>query len=141
MQVFNQFPVLLEFQSEEDSLTDNFKLIATSVRRQDGEKPYVCQQCYDRFIKSSNLKTHIQSHSEEKHYASQQCEKRITEFSNLKTHLRTHNGEKPVACQQCEQRFSGSGHLKKHLQTHRLTMGRSLLLVRNVSRGLLNLVT
>ncbi|XP_056463224.1 zinc finger protein 425-like isoform X3 [Gadus chalcogrammus] len=83
-----------------------------------GEKPYGCDQCMKRFVRSAHLRIHMKTHTVEKPYRCDQCMKPFTWMGNMKRHMMTHSGERPYRCDQCMKSFSRNSHLKAHMRTH-----------------------
>ncbi|KAF6197674.1 hypothetical protein GE061_008640, partial [Apolygus lucorum] len=83
-----------------------------------GEKPHVCDVCGYKTGYPSALKTHIRTHSGERPYACEVCGYRVSRFGDLKAHMRTHTGEKPYSCEFCEYKSGKLSNLKTHTRTH-----------------------
>ncbi|NXP43320.1 ZNF3 protein, partial [Leiothrix lutea] len=56
-----------------------------------GERPYECRQCGKRFLTSSHLLEHQQTHIEERPYECPKCQKRFPTSSSLHLHQRIHS--------------------------------------------------
>jgi len=79
---------------------------------------YTCEICKKGFYKSSDYRTHLNSHSNVKKYACEECGKGFSHVSNLNRHKRVHTNEKPYVCQDCGKRFNQTSTLNNHAKIH-----------------------
>jgi len=79
---------------------------------------HTCEICQKGFYKSSDYRTHLNSHSDAKKYACEECGKGFSHVSNLNRHKRIHTNEKPYVCQDCGKRFNQTSTLNNHAKIH-----------------------
>ena len=91
------------------------------IRTHTGEKPYLCEECGQRFKTSSHRGVHMRTAHPTEQTALHQCPHcpYSTKYSasTLRQHIRTHTGEKPYSCEECGQRFKSSSHRGVHMRT------------------------
>ena len=87
----------------------------------------------------THLAIHKRTHTGDKPYECDVCNKRFLRSDVLTVHKRTHTGEKPYGCDVCNKRFSHSGSLARHKKTH--TLERNLMNVMVVGRDFHNRTT
>jgi uncharacterized Zn-finger protein len=90
------------------------------MRIHNGEKPFKCNfaDCDMSFTTQGHLTDHRRRHSGERPYLCETCGEKFMRSSTLKIHMRRHTGEKPYRCDKCDRAFSESGNLRTHLKIH-----------------------
>jgi uncharacterized Zn-finger protein len=90
------------------------------MRIHNGQKPFKCDfaDCDMSFTTQGHLTDHKRRHSGERPYICESCGDKFMRSSTLKIHMRRHTGERPYKCDKCDRGFSESGNLKTHLKTH-----------------------
>jgi len=79
---------------------------------------HTCEICKKGFYKSSDYRTHLDSHSDAKKYSCDECGKGFSHVSNLNRHKRIHTNEKPYVCPECGKRFNQTSTLNNHAKIH-----------------------
>ena len=82
----------------------------------DGEKPYKCTICENRYSEKDTLKKHIAKVHEKKfQILCSICGVSIDKY-NLRQHIQTvHEGKKPFPCHLCSKSFGQKISLKTHI--------------------------
>lgn len=95
------------------------------MRIHNGHKPFKCDfaDCDMSFTTQGHLTDHKRRHSGERPYHCEVCNDKFMRSSTLKIHMRRHTGEKPYKCDKCERAFSESGNLRTHLRIHVYLLG------------------
>ncbi|XP_055911466.1 zinc finger protein ZFP2-like [Eupeodes corollae] len=92
--------------------------LAVHMRRHKGEKPYKCQYCNKGFTRSTEVYVHERYHTGEKKHVCNICGKAFQRPYNLVVHVRTHTGERPYQCPHCPKNFAQCSDLKAHIRRH-----------------------
>lgn len=117
-------------------------------RMHNGERPFQCDICGDRFVVKLQLTAHMSKHSGVMPYACDQCDKRFPWPSSLskhqqtkhahvppafkcdvcarqfifehvlRRHQRAHTGERPFQCDICQKRFFDMAAIRRHMRRH-----------------------
>ncbi|KAJ7999466.1 hypothetical protein DPEC_G00194720 [Dallia pectoralis] len=88
------------------------------MRLHTGEKPYHCKSCDMSFSVAAALAYHTKKkHLEGKMYSCQYCAALFAQSIELTRHVRTHTGDKPYVCRECGKGFSQANGLSAHLHT------------------------
>ncbi|XP_030050277.1 zinc finger protein 184 [Microcaecilia unicolor] len=85
---------------------------------EEGNRPYQCTECEERFIRKSSLREHKKIHRQNKLFKCTECEKFFKYKSQLTIHEKFHNGQKPFKCSECEKCFRQKVHLQQHEMIH-----------------------
>ncbi|XP_061176407.1 zinc finger protein ZFP2-like [Saccostrea echinata] len=89
------------------------------MRTHDGQEPFSCSQCGEKFNYLHLYRKHVNQHnSEDKGTECKECGLKIRFKSHVKVHMRTHTGEKPYKCGVCGRAFAQSCILTTHMRTH-----------------------
>ena len=67
---------------------------------------------------SDTVRISLKNQNNEKSYKCDQCDFASPQVGNLKRHKKIHSGEKPYHCHQCNFAAIRSGDLKRHLKIH-----------------------
>jgi len=95
-----------------------FKATVSQSNKSNGEKPFYCKICRQKFTKKSSCDRHERAHTGEKPFFCNICHEKFTQRSDCKRHERTHTGEKPFSCKICHERFREKGSCNRHERTH-----------------------
>lgn len=82
------------------------------------ERPYLCSECGQRFLRNDYLQAHMRRHRGEKPYSCRFCNKGFARATDLTVHERYHTGEKTHLCNTCGKGFQRAYNLSVHMRTH-----------------------
>ena len=81
-------------------------------------KAFVCDTCGKSFRRKDKLQFHQAVHTGYRPHSCDVCFKSFITKSKLQDHQRRHTGEKRFSCLVCNKMYSGSAELRLHLQRH-----------------------
>lgn len=93
-------------------------IIATCLRNDCPDRPFMCSVCRRAFSQQSTLTNHLKTHTGEKPYKCKICENNFRQLSTLNNHMKIHTGEKPYPCTYCPKQFRQKSTLTNHLRIH-----------------------
>ena len=71
----------------------------------DVERPFVCEVCGRKFIRSTHLRRHIRIHTGEKPFACHICGRRYARGDYLRAHIHAHRRDRVHKCKHCSEIF------------------------------------
>ncbi|XP_064817180.1 zinc finger protein 239-like [Oncorhynchus masou masou] len=84
-----------------------------------GERPLSCPECPMTFARPHTLMIHRRQHSRKTLFSCQDCGEQFNEGYQLKDHVTMkHTGEKPYKCSECDKCFITSASRKVHMVVH-----------------------
>lgn len=90
-------------------------------RTHTGERPHVCSECGQSYLRSTHLAAHMRTHKnpEDKAFACPRdgCGKRFWTATHLARHEVLHDAGEVHACSQCELTFPKTHFLREHIAT------------------------
>lgn len=87
------------------SKPSTMKGVRGRIPGRNGDRPYECPLCKERFRRLEHLKRHHQSrHTDKKPFECLQCRSTFSRNDNLQQHLNTHKGEEVPEIQQGKRR-------------------------------------
>ena len=89
------------------------------MRMHAGDKPHKCSLGDKRFIRHSDLTSHMKTHTGDKPYKCNLCYKSFCRvYSRLTIPKKAHTVDEPHACTICDKIFIENGVLNQHMKTH-----------------------
>jgi len=80
-----------------------------------------CHVCEQVCSNAGQLRLHLRAHiAANKPFMCDECGQRFTRHGHLQRHMRLHTGDKPFMCNRCACQFARNDHLHRHLQAHLL---------------------
>lgn len=98
------------------SISKRLNVDETDEESQKRPPKYICELCFRRFNKGSNLRSHVRAHYDERPFACSVCHKAFSRAHDRKRHERLHDkekfdehhgGHKEGGSQSCEQTITG----------------------------------
>ena len=85
-----------------------------------GQKPFECEVCKQRFVTKCNLVNHEWQHKQvrQRPYKCQLCRKAYLRQNLLDAHMRSHRGVKPFVCNECGLQFANKSNWQRHVAEH-----------------------
>ena len=88
----------MDVTDEHQNSNEGMELASVPLRKTNGKKLSVCDQCEYTSNWKCALKEHLKRHSGEKSYKCNQCGFASFNLSNLRRHMKTHSGNKSYKC-------------------------------------------
>uniref|UniRef100_A0A803TGU3 Uncharacterized protein n=1 Tax=Anolis carolinensis TaxID=28377 RepID=A0A803TGU3_ANOCA len=86
---------------------------------EEGDRPFDCPTCGERFSWRESLQIHQSTHRPEQAFQCALCGRSFSRRRNLLAHQRIHTGDRPFACLDCGRRFVTNSGLAGHARLHR----------------------
>ncbi|XP_067928202.1 zinc finger protein 236-like [Watersipora subatra] len=83
-----------------------------------GKRRYDCTKCEKTFMKSSQLKAHMQTHNASKRFECKKCKRAFVNQAGLDKHAKSHVAVKEFTCQLCNANYTSHSMLNTHMVTH-----------------------
>ena len=84
------------------------------------ERPYVCEVCDRKFIRSTHLRRHMRIHTGEKPFACHICGRRYARGDYLRAHINGHRRDRVHKCKHCNEIFHDLTRFADHCrQVHK----------------------
>lgn len=84
------------------------------------ERPYVCEVCDRKFIRSTHLRRHMRIHTGEKPFACHICGRRYARGDYLRAHINAHRRDRVHKCKHCNEIFHDLTRFADHCrQVHK----------------------
>ena len=85
-----------------------------------GQKPFECEVCKQRFVTKCNLINHEWQHKQvrSRPFKCQLCRKAYLRQNLLDAHMRSHRGVKPFVCNECGLQFANKSNWQRHVAEH-----------------------
>lgn len=121
-------PLLLKCNENNKSITKESDIQASQVKKilknddllmpkkKEKIKPFECDICYKRFMRRSNLVTHLALHSKERPHKCSECGKNFAKATDLNLHKHLHKGS--YTCEVCNKPFVTKSKLERHSKSH-----------------------
>ena len=87
------------------------------ILKDNGEKPYQCNQCPSKYANSGTLHRHKQTHADRPNFKCDICEKWFQTDLTLYTHKISHL-ERTIKCELCPLMFQSKARLTSHEKVH-----------------------
>ena len=111
----------LQLETLEDISTEMLVNNDTSIRVEQKKKPlsevdrpFVCQVCDRKFIRSTHLRRHTRIHTGEKPFACHICGRRYARGDYLRAHIQGHRRDRVHKCKHCNEVFHDLTRFANH---------------------------
>nr|XP_031860367.1 uncharacterized protein CI109_004255 [Kwoniella shandongensis]KAA5527439.1 hypothetical protein CI109_004255 [Kwoniella shandongensis] len=92
-----------------------------------GERPHVCPNCGQSYLRATHLTAHLRTHLDQEHRpfacTREGCDKSFWTSSHLARHEAVHDKAELYSCEQCDQSFAKAHLLREHVAASHLPEG------------------